>query len=259
MKTQVLAWFCLGAGLWLLCLVGTPPCSDDKQSGPRPREDGYDKSGPVCSSRDSAESACRLARGGKTRDAWRLAMALPAAQRNECLPLVAAIHAATDPLGAWREALSIGESALRLTCQVAVLRSGSDGFLPELAGMADSLPDEVMREAMLREIVSRWALQDPCALSAWPDLAALPASVRDEAARRLVIQGDRLNRSPAVAGAWAEAIEEPELRSVAIEAAAREWFAEEPAAACEFVRRSLRLDDARRASILSALAGQEPP
>lgn len=186
-------------------------------------------------------------------------MALPGPQRAECLPLVSAIQAATDPHGAWQETLSIGDPALRQTCQLAILRSGSDGFLPELAGMAGSLSDEVVREAMLREIVSRWALQDPCALSAWPDLATLPPSVRDEAARRLVIQGDRLNRSAAVAGAWAETIEEPELRSATMESAAREWFAEDPAAASEFVRHSQRLDDARRASILFALTGQAPP
>lgn len=186
-------------------------------------------------------------------------MALPAAQRDECLPLVSAIQAATDPRGAWQATLSIAESGLRQTCLIAVLRSGSDACLPDLAEMAATFPDAALREAMLREVVSRWALQDPCGLFAWPELAVLPATVRDEAARCLVIQGDRLNRSPAVAGAWAETIEEPQLRTAAMEAAAREWFAEDPAAASEFVRHSPRLDDARRASILSALAGQAPP
>jgi hypothetical protein len=186
-------------------------------------------------------------------------MALPAAQRDECLPLVAAIQASTDPRGAWQATHSIGDSDLRQTCQIAVLRSGSDGCLPDLAGMATTFADRTVRETMLREVVTRWALQDPCGLFAWPELGALPATVRDEAARCLVIQGDRLNRSPAVAGAWAETIEEPQLRTVAMEAAAREWFAEDPAAASEFVRRSPRLDEARRASILSALAGHAPP
>ena len=259
MKAQVLAWFCLGAGLWLYCVLGAHvPPGDTHSDGPL-GEATQGKPGPDRPLRGEAERACRLARAGKTREAWRLAMALPVAQRNEFLPVVSSIQAGTDPLGAWRETLAIGDLLLRQTCQVAVLRSGSDGCLPDLAEMAGTLPDESVREAMLLEIVSRWALQDPCALSAWPGLSTLPAAVRDEAASRLVIQGDRLNRSPAVAGAWAETIEESELRSVVMEAAAHEWFAEDPAAAREFVQRSQRLDDARRTSILSALTGQEPP
>jgi hypothetical protein len=186
-------------------------------------------------------------------------MALPAAERDECLPLVSAIRAATDHFGAWRSTLSIDEPGLRQTCQIAVLRSGSDGGLPDLAGMAGTLADESVREAMLREIVSRWALQDPCALFAWPELASLPCTVRDEAARSLVIQGDGINRSPAVAGAWAESITEPELRSVVMEAAAREWFAEDPEAAIEFVRLSPHLDETHQASLLGTLARQESP
>ena len=217
------------------------------------------ESGSARSYRGGTEMACRLARKGKVREAWNFAMALPTPQRDECLPLVSAIQAATDPLAAWQATLAVGKPGLRQTCQIAVLRSGSDGCLPDLAEMAATFPDEAVREAMLREVVARWALQDPCGLFAWPELAALPAAVRDEAARCLVLQGDRLNRSPAVAGAWAEAIEEPELRTVAMEAAAREWFAQDPTAASEFVRRSSRLDDDRRAAILSALTGQEPP
>jgi hypothetical protein len=112
---------------------------------------------------------------------------------------------------------------------------------------------------MQREIVSRWILQDPAALFEWPGLAALPAAVRDEATRRLVIQGDGLDRSPSVAGAWAETITDPDLRSAVMEAAAREWFAEDPEAAVGFVQRSPHLDEARRASILCALAPRQPP
>jgi hypothetical protein len=259
MKTQVRAWSCLGAGLWWFCVIGIPSRSEEARTGQGPHDAPGGVSVSGRSSREDTGTACRLARGGMFREAWSLATALPAHQRNEGLPLVSAIQAATDPLGAWQATLSIGEPDLRQACQVAVLRSGSDGSLPDLAEMADSFPEDSVREAMLREVVSRWALQDPCGLFAWPKLATLPAAVRDEAARCLVIQGDRLNRTPAIAGAWAEAIEEPQLRTLAMEAAAREWFAEDPAAASEFVRRSPRLDDARRAAILSALAGQEPP
>ena len=259
MKTQVLTWSCLGAGLWWFCVIGTPSRSEEARTGQRPREAPSMESRSLRSSREDSGRACRLARRGMVREAWSLATALPAPQRNECLPLVSAIQAGTDPLGSWQATLAIGEPGLRQACQIAVLRSGSDGCLPDLAEMAGSFPEESVREAMLREVVSRWALQDPYGLFAWPKLATLPAAVRDEAARCLVIQGDGLNRTPAVAGAWAEAIEEPELRSLAMEAAAREWFAEDPAAASEFVRRSPRLDDARRVAILSALAGQEPP
>ena len=186
-------------------------------------------------------------------------MALPASQRDECLPLVSAIWAATDHSEAWRETFSVDEPGVRQSCQIAVLRNGSDGRLRDLADLAGTLADGAVREAMLGEIVSRWALQDPSALFAWPGLASLSTAVRDEAARSLVIQGDGLNRSPAVAGAWAETITEPELRSIAMEAAAREWFEADPEAAVEFVQLSPHLDGAHRASILCTLIRQDPP
>lgn len=259
MKTRSLAWSCVIAGLWFLFARGTPSPPAEGRSDREPGEEDRERTGLTASCREDAERACQLARGGKAQETWSLAMALPTSQRDACLPLLSSIRAATDHLGAWRETLSIDEPGLRQACQIAVLRSGSDGCLPDLAGMADTLADESVREAMLREIVSRWALQDPCALFAWPELSSLPAAVRDEAARSLVIQGDGLNRSPAVAGAWAESITEPELRSVAMEAAAREWFAEDPEAAIEFVQLSPHLDETHRASILGALARQEPP
>ncbi len=256
MRTLSLAWSCLIAGLCLFFAVGTPPESAEARSGRGVGEKTRVRTG---SSWEGTEGICQLARMGKAEEAWSLAMGLPASERDECLPLVSAIRAATDHLGAWRETLSIGEPGLRQACQIAVLRNGSDGCLPDLAGMAGSLAEESAREAMLREIVSRWALQDPCALFAWPELDTLPSAVRDEAARRLVIQGDGINRSPAVAGAWAESITEPELRCVVMEAAAREWFAEDPEAAIEFVQLSPHLDETHRTSLLGALSRQEPP
>lgn len=259
MRTQSLAWSCLIAGPCLFFAVGTPPESAEARSGRGAGEKTGVRTGIAASSREDTERVYQLARKGKAEEAWRLAMALPALERDECLPLVSAIRAATDHLEAWRETLAIGEPGLRQACQIAVLRSGSDGCLPDLAGMAGSLADESVREAMLREIVSRWALQDPCALFAWPELASLPSSVRDEAARRLVIHGDSLNRSPAVAGTWAETITEPELRCVVMEAAAREWFAEDPEAAIEFVQLSPHLDETHRVLLLGALSRQEPP
>jgi hypothetical protein len=258
MKTRSLTWVCLAAGVCLFFAVGTPLRSTEGRSGRAAGATARVRPGLARSPRGGAERACQLARGGKCQEAWSLAMVLPAPQRAECLPLVSAIRAATDPAGAWRETLSIGEPALKQSCQIAVLRNGSDGCLPDLADMAGTLADESVRETMLREIVSRWALQDPSALFAWPGLASLPPAVRDEAARNLVIQGDGLNRSPAVAGAWAETIAEPELRSITMEAAAREWFAEDPEAAIEFVQRSPHLDETRRTAILCALPGQEP-
>ena len=259
MKTRSLAWSCLIAGLGLIFAAGRPSDSAEARGGRGAGEKTGVRSVLASSPRGHAERACQLAHNGNVQEAWHLALALPASQREECLPLVSAIRAATDHLGAWGEALSIGEPDLRQACQIAVLRSASDGCLPDLAEMAGTLADASVREAMLGEIISRWALQDPCALSAWPGLATVPAVVRDEAARRLVIQGDGLNRSPAVAGAWAETITEPELRSAVMEAAAREWFAEDPEAAIEFVQLSPHLDETRRASILCALARQARP
>jgi hypothetical protein len=258
MKTRILAWACLGAGLWLAVGIGTdrPVRPDAAREMPR---SGPGIRRPALSTAETSSLTCALAHEGEIGAAWELCDRLPPSRRRECALRISEIQAATDPLGAWRQASSLDDPELRRACQVAVLKRGSDARLPELADLASSLPEEAGREAVLCEIVSRWALQDPLALSAWPALSGMPAAVRDEAARRLVLNGDSLNRTPEVAGAWAESIEDPELRHTVVEAAAREWSADDPEAAIEFVRHSPRLDDSKRAAILSALTGQVPP
>ncbi len=267
MKTRILAWSCLGAGLWLAVGMGTdqPVRPDAVREMLRKVSDAKcdplrrAESDPVISFARASGQTCALAHAKEFSAAWDLCDRLSPSLRKDCSLLVASIQAATEPIEAWRHALSLDDPHLRQACQVAVLKSGSDARLPELADLATSLPEEAGRETMLCEIVSRWALQDPLALSAWPALDEMPAVVRDEVARRLVLNGDRLNRTPEVAGAWAESIEDPELRHTAVEAAAREWSADDPEAAIEFVRHSPRLDDSKRAAILSALNGREPP
>jgi hypothetical protein len=205
------------------------------------------------------EIAYSLARAGNMEGAWQCCNTLTPELLAQCAPLVASIQATTDPIGAWEKVASLADDKLRAICQKAVLRSAPDGNLQELAGLATTLPDPTDRETMLCEIVSRWALQDPAALSQWPSLKEMPEAVQDAVASHLVHHGDSLNRSPEVAGAWAESIADPGSRIAAIETAAREWSATDRQAARDFVRRSSRLDAATKDSILTSLAEETPP
>lgn len=268
MKTRIFAWLCLAMSLWLVCSVllrrdvhGKAPV----ESAPnRPARDSGEDTRPALrwmeqDATRAAETACSLAREGQMERAWKGCDALSPALLAECAPLVASIQATTDPLGAWEKVSSLTDEKLRTVCQKAVLRSASDGNLQGLAGLAATLSDPADRQTMLCEIVSRWALQDPAALSQWGELKDMPEAVRDVAASRLVYAGDALNRSPEVAGAWAESIADASSRAAAIETAAHEWGTTDREAAKEFVRRSSRLDDTTKASILTSLTEETSP
>jgi len=272
MKTRLFAWLCLAAGLGLAGSV--VPRRDQNGSFPAPsttkspagnavagssaeRTPSFSRSGNDAS--HAAEVACALAREGKTEEAWKYCDGLTPALFAECAPLIASIQAATDPGEAWRKVTSFDDETLRAICQKAVLRSASDQNLQKLAGFAATLSDAADRETMLCEIVSRWALQDPAALSRWAGLKEMPETVRDVAASHLVYRGDGLNRSPEIAGAWAESITDAGSRTAAIETAAREWAATDRNAAREFVSRSPHLDPALKDSILTSLAEETPP
>jgi hypothetical protein len=263
MKPRIFAWLCLAMSLGLVCSVllrrnireespANRPPRGSNEDGPSIRRLGNDAN-------RAAEVVCSLAREGQTGQAWKECDVLSPALLAECAPLVASIQAATDPLGAWQKVSLLADEKLRTVCQKAVLRSASDGNIQELAGLAATLSDTADRETMLCEIVSRWALQDPAALSQWATLKEMPDAVRDAAASRLVHDGDALNRSPEVAGAWAESITDAASRATAIETAAREWGATDREAAREFVRRSSRLDATTRASILTSLTEETSP
>ena len=266
MKTRIFAWLCVAMSLGLVCSVffrrdvRKKLRAEDfvnriaRGSNDRPALRGIENN----PSR-ATEVACALARDGQIERAWKWCETLPPALLAECAPLVASIQATTDPLGAWQKVGSLADEKLGAVCQKAVLRSASDGNLQELAGFAATLSDPTDRETMLCEIVSRWALQDPAALSQWAALDDMPDAVRDMAARRLVHDGDALNRSPEVAGVWAESIVDPGSRATAIETAAREWSAIDREAAREFVRRSFRLDATTKDSILTSLTAETPP
>jgi len=272
MKTRLFAWLCLAAGLGLVASTlrrnhrdDFPTCStaiqfsaeDAAHSHSVERTNHFGRTGNDVSR--VAEVACSLAREGKAEEAWRYCDSLSPGILAECAPLVASIQATIDPLKAWEKVSSLGDEKLRTVCQKIVLRSASDGNLQELAGFATTLSDAEDRETLLCEISSRWALQDPAALSQWPALREMPVAVRDTVASRLVYHGDALNRSPEVAGAWAESITDPDSRAAAIETTAREWSAINREAAREFVRRSTRLDATSKDSILTSLEEGTPP
>jgi len=265
MKTRIFAWLCLAMSLGLVCsgllrrdVRREAPVETAPNRLPA-RDTGPALGGIENDANRASETACSLARDGQMERAWKECDALPPAILAECAPLVASIQATTDPLGAWQKVDSLADESLRAVCRKAVLRSAPDGNFQELAGLAATLSDPADRETLLCEIVSRWALQDPAALSQWAGLAEMPDAVRDVAARRLVYDGDALNRSPEVAGAWAESIGDPGLRTAAIETAAREWGATDREAAREFVRRSSRLDATTKDSILTSLTEETPP
>jgi hypothetical protein len=268
MKTRIFAWLCLAMSLGLVCFVLLR--RDVRSEAPvetapnRPARDSGEDTGQVFrrivnDADQASETICALARDGQMERAWKGCDALTPALLAECTPLVASIQAATDPLGAWQKVSSLADEKLRAVCQKTVLRSAPDGNFQELAGLAETLPDAADRETLLCEIVSRWALQDPAALSQWNALDDIPEAVRDVVARRLVHDGDVLNRSPEVAGAWAESIVDPGSRATAIESAAREWGAIDREAARAFVRRSPRLDAETKDSILTSLTEETPP
>lgn len=274
MKTRIFAWLCLAMSLGLVCSliprrnVRSPlespalrnPAARANRLASSPGKDVSPAQHWIENDATRAtETACAFAREGQIERAWTWCESLSPALRAECLPLVASIQATTDPLGAWRKVESLGDEKLRAICQKAVLRSAPDQNLQELAGLAATLSQAGDRETMLCEIVSRWALQDPAALSQWPTLKEMPDAVRDVVARRLVYDGDSLNRSPEVAGAWAESIEDPRLRAAAIETAAREWSSVDREAASAFVRHSSRLDAKSKDSILTSLTEETPP
>jgi hypothetical protein len=267
MKPRIFAWLCLTLSLALVCsvllrrnvregVIAEAPANrlarGSNEGGPGLRRIGNEAN-------EVSEAICALAHEGQMERAWKGCEILPPALLAKCAPLVASIQAATDPLGAWQKVSLLADEKLRAVCQKAVLRSASDGNLEELAGLAATLSDAGDRETMLCEIVSRWALQDPAALSQWATLKEMPDAVRDAAASRLVHDGDALNRSPEVAGAWAESITDAGSRATAIETAAREWSAKDREAAREFVRRSPRLDPTTRASILTSLTEETQP
>ena len=268
MKTRIFAWLCLSMSLWLVGSVvlhrdvrGKSP----RESPPnRPARDaGEDTDSALHGVENDAtrasETACSLAREGQIERAWKWCDSLSPALLADCAPLVASIQATTDPQGAWQKVSSLQGEKLRATCQKAVLRSASDGNLQELAGLAATLSDSADRETLLCEIVARWALQDPATLSQWSELKDMPEAVRDVAASRLVYAGDALNRSPEVAGAWAESIADAGSRAAAIETAAHEWGETDREAAREFVRGSSRLDASTKASILTSLTEETSP
>lgn len=260
MKTRIFTWLCLAMSLGFVCFVLLR--RDVRSEAPvepapnRPARDSGENTGHA---NRASETICALARDGQMAQAWKGCDALTPALHAECAPLVASIQATTDPVGAWQEVSSLPDEKLRALCQKTVLRSAPDKDLKELAGLAATLPDAADRETLLCEIVSRWALQDPAELSQWAALDDMPEVVRDVVARRLVHDGDALNRSPEVAGAWAESIVDPGSRATAIESAAREWGAIDREAAREFVRRSSRLDAETKNSILTSLKEETPP
>lgn len=176
---------------------------------------------------DAARATARvrgLGREGRFEEAWSAMASLPANQRAEWAVILSSLEAATDPCSAWERTGSI-EGELRDACREAVIQRGSDAFLPQLAELAAAMADSPLRENLLTGIVSRWAIQDPAALSQWPELGSIPARVRDEAALRLVVNGDSMNRSSDTALAWANSISDPQIRQTAVETAMRETSA----------------------------------
>lgn len=267
MKTRIFAWLCLAMSLGLVCsiLFRRNVREELRTEGPAnrlargPDEGSAALHGIENDPNRATEVACALAREGRIERAWKWCETLPPDLLAACAPLVASIQASTDPLSAWQKAGSLVDEKLRAICQKAVLRSAPDGNFQKLAELAATLSDATDRETMLGEIVSRWALQDPATLSQWASLDEMPGPVRDLAASHLVYQGDSMNRSPEVAGAWAESIEDAGLRIAAMETAAREWSAMDRDAASAFVRNSSRLDAKSKNAILTSLMENPTP
>jgi hypothetical protein len=161
------------------------------------------------------------AREGRFEAAWDALPRLTAAGREEMAALLVSLEAASHPLSAFERASSLMDGDLRDTCRVVAIRHGSDAFLPDLVEIVASASDFPHQEALIGELIARWAVQDPAGLSQWPRLASMSARVRDEAASQLLAHGDSLNVDPVVAAAWAMEISDPGLRQAALDALAR--------------------------------------
>lgn len=238
--------------------TGAAPLRTPSANNPVRRSVGERKSTRHQSSeaRDQAlEYIGELARAGEIDAAWEEISRLSPPLDSECAEHLCTLQAAIDPLGAWQQVMLVADSSYQPRCHSAILRHGSDAHLPDLARLAletRKLPD---RENLLKQIIIRWALQDPAALASWPGLDTLPPEIRDQAASHIVLQGDAINRSPEVAAAWAETITDPGLRRAAMTAAIREWSREDPKAARDFATRSTTIEPAHLETLLETARG----
>jgi hypothetical protein len=174
---------------------------------------------PALAETRAAELIGELARAGHSELAVGIALQLDSPAGP--LELALAIQATTDPLAAWAIVETIADASLRSHARETVLARGSDAFLPQLAAYARSVASPA-----LASVLSRWALQDPAALSSWLNEHEVPPHVRDLAASHLVLHGDSENRSPEVAAEWAASISDAALRHEAMQAAAAEQAAD---------------------------------
>lgn len=117
----------------------------------------------------------------------------------------------------------------------AVYDIWADGAPGAAAAAAQTIGDDMLRAAAIRQVAATWAVEEPQQAAAWLD--QLPLAERSDAAMLAVVQG-LAPEQPRVAFARAQEIQDPQLQYRGLKAAFTELVIRQPAAARDLLASS---------------------
>ena len=193
--------------------------------------------------------ALSLAGRGRFPEAVDLAGAVSPDLREASISSVFSLWAGTQPRPAAEAALALADDAQRGFAWQAVVAAWAESDPAALAAHALSLSDATARARALDAALPRWLERDERSAVDW--VGALPSGRgSDQAVALLARHPAFFDRGADLALDWAEAIQDPVLRSRTLGVVVRAWLSTSPSEAARYARRSVDILPAEKEDIL---------
>jgi hypothetical protein len=199
-----------------------------------------------------------LVRASAYGPALELAQSGPEAGRTGWITLVLIHWTKNHPEDAEFITSQLREKGVTAEAFSLVTKSWATAAPAQLARYALSLPPGEHRSIALDTVLDPWIQQDPAAVATWMPQLANPFE-RDQALSHLVARTDNAFRPTSQALAWAESIENPELRRTALASIVREWSGQDSAAATHYIETSSTFNQDQRHQLITSLTPRVDP
>ena len=127
-------------------------------------------------------------------------------------------------------------------------RKGAE-FQPAAADWVAAQPEGKGKVDATGEIVGQWMRSDAEAASTW--LGELPAGDAKDRGITALLRDRSVREDPELAVAWADSIDNQEMRSEQVERSARSWLASDRAAALEYLEQSNSLSAEQKTELIN--------
>lgn len=173
-------------------------------------------------------------------------------QKNSLLNFVAGQWARYQPEQAAPWVLNLPAGPVRDQAMDALSQAWSDIDPVRAADFAVKLPPGPVRQTALRQAISKWTMDDPVLASKWV-LQFDAHQDFDQAVASIATSNELINRNITLALGWADTIQDQSLRRESTTTVVSNWYAQNPAAALNYIKTSPDLPGDMRNDLLDKI------